>query len=252
MEGEAYAVYAEGGSQNTVSTMAKSRKSVAVEPSTVQDTFNLLRDSQGIGRGTTSILAGNSMASDGSDDEEEEEATFQLWESKKNIASYLISHVQKDADPMLLLVFTSDNESYMRSDLSRFDLLLECRKTMHESALPGGTALHLGHSRGATLQLRDLRALQDVQRPSLMVRTGAILVSIEPLKAIITRDRAFVVVPEGADDLLEPLLRHVRQSSADGLSSSAGRGSSSTSFEFVALEALLRTLVSHHTQEVQR
>jgi hypothetical protein len=59
-------------------------------------------------------------------------------------------------------------------------------------------------------------------------------------------------VPDGADDLLEPLLRHVRLSSADGLSSSAGRGSSSTSFEFVALEALLRTLVSHHTQEVQR
>jgi len=245
-------VYAEGASQNTGSTTAKSRKSVAVEPSTVQDTFNLLRDSQnsqGIGKGTTSILASDGS---GSDDEEEEEATFQLWESKKNIASYLISHVQKDADPMLLLVFTSDNESYMRSDLSRFDLLLECRKTMPESALPGGTALHLGHSRGATLQLRDLRALQDVQRPSLMVRTGAILVSIEPLKAIITRDRAFVVVPEGADDLLEPLLRHVRQNSADGLSSSAGRGGSSTSFEFVALEALLRTLVSHHTQEVQR
>ena len=187
------------------------------------------------------------VASDSSDDDNEEEATFQLWQTKRDLTTSLMSSMQKDADTMLVLVFTADNTSYMRSDLSRFDLLLECRKSVPDSALPGGTALHLGHSRGAALQLRDIRALQDVQRPSLMVRMGAIIVSIEPLNAIITHDRAFVVVPDGADDLLEPLLHRVRNGHSD-----SDAQAHNTAFEFLALEALLMTLVSHHKQQVQR
>ena len=131
----------------------------------------------------------DSGKSDGEDSQSDgEEAAFQLWDTKRKITSYLMSSMKADADLMVVLVFSEDNTCYMRSDLSRFDLLVECRKSVPETAHTGGTPLHLGHTHGAMLQLRDIRALQDVQRPSFMVRIGAILVSIEPLNAIITRD----------------------------------------------------------------
>lgn len=214
---------------------------ISVDPSTVQQVSRR----QGSGGAEGRAQRRSVGASDSSSDEEEEKATFQLWQTKRELTTSLMSSMQKDADTMLVLVFTADNTSYMRSDLSRFDLLLECRKSVPNSALPGGTALHLRHSRGAALQLRDIRALQEVQRPSLMVRMGAIIVSIEPLNAIITHDRAFVVVPDGADDLLEPLLHRVRNGHSDAQAHN-------TAFEFLALEALLMTLVSHHKQQVLR
>jgi hypothetical protein len=179
--------------------------------------------------------------SDASDDELEE-ATFQLWETKRHIASYLMSSKQREEDTMLVLVISADKTSHMRSDLSRFDLLNECRKSVPDGAMQHERAnLHLDHSRGAMLQLRDIRALQDVHHPSLMVRIGAILLSMDPLKAIITQDRAFVVVPDGADNLFEPLHRHIRQDQTQDVA-----------FEFLALEALLVTLVSYHKQVVHR
>ena len=188
----------------------------------------------------------DSGKSDGEDSQSDgEEAAFQLWDTKRKITSYLMTSMKADADLMVVLVFSEDNTCYMRSDLSRFDLLVECRKSVPETAHTGGTPLHLGHTHGAMLQLRDIRALQDVQHPSFMVRIGAILVSIEPLNAIITRDRAFVIVPDGADDLLEPLMNRLRHKHSDPQAQEVA-------FEFLALEALLVTLVTHHKQEVRR
>ena len=232
-------------SEDYLPTAADLRRpgAIPVDPSTVLEQIQIAtarRLSQLPQRGGDRVEQSDE---DEGEDEDEDESTFQLWEDKRSITSLLMSSMQKDADTMLVLVFTADNQSYMRSDMSRFDLLLECRKSVSENAVPGSSVLQLGHSRGAMLQLRDIRALQDVHRPSLMVRVGAIVVSIDPLNAIITHDRAFVMVPDGADDLLEPLLRRVRLGHSDA---------HKPTFEFLALEALLVTLWSHHRQEVQR
>jgi hypothetical protein len=184
----------------------------------------------------------NSSATDA---DAEDEATFQLWEDKRHMTSFLMSSLQRDTDSMLVLEFTANNKSYMRSGLSRFDLLRECRKSVPDSALQHGSVQQIRQYRGAVLQLRDIRALQDAHRPSLMVRLGAIIVTIDPLSAIITHDRAFVMVPDGADSLLEPLLKRVGHGHSDAQTQNIG-------FEFMALESLLVTLVSHHQQEVQR
>jgi hypothetical protein len=179
------------------------------------------------------------------DADAEDEATFQLWEDKRHMTSFLMSSLQRDTDSMLVLEFTANNTSYMRPGLSRFDLLRECRKSVPDSALQPGSVQQNRQYRGAVLQLRDIRALQDAHRPSLMVRLGAIVVTIDPLSAIITHDRAFVMVPDGADSLLEPLLKRVGHGHSDVHTQNIG-------FEFMALESLLVTLVSHHQQEVQR
>ena len=225
---------------------------IPVEPSTVQKEFTAHR-TEGLNRSPNLQFtrARSSLSiSEVSLGDDDEEAAFQLWDTKRKITSFLMSSMKADADTMLVLVFTADKKSYMRSDMSRFDLLLECRKAVPEDTHHARMPRHLGegschHTRGAMLQLRDIRALQDVQRPSLMVRAGAIVVSIEPLKAIITHDRSFVVVPEGADGLLGPLLNFVH----NGLSDPQAQH---VAFEFLALEALLVTLVRHHKQEVQR
>ena len=210
---------------------------IAVDPSTVHEQVEVA--ARRMDARPHSPSAGSSQT----DADAEDEATFQLWEDKRHMASYLMSSMQQDSDSMLVLEFTAENKSYMRPGLSRFDLLRECRKSVPDSAL--GPVQQRRHYRGAMLQLRDIRALQVAHRPSLMVRIGAIVVSIDPLNAIITHDRAFVMVPDGADSLLAPLLKRVGHGHSDA-------HTQNTAFEFVALESLLMTLVSHHQQEVKR
>jgi len=222
-------------------------RAIRVDPQTVNDVHRRLT---GRGRGTSAAPDETAESRASGDlqgpvhDGEREDASVQLWETKRNIAAYLMSSMQEGADTMpVLILAASDGAAYMRS-LTRFDLLLECRKSVPEDVIQQlpGAGLHLKHSRGAVLQLRDIRALQDVHHPSLMVRVGAIILSLAPLKAIITQERAFVVVPDGADSLFEPLLKRIRQETQ----------TPNGAFEFVALEALLVTLVTYYRHEVQR
>jgi len=120
----------------------------------------------------------------------------------------------KDHDPLLVLVFTRDMQSYMRTDLTRFDLLAACRASIpeEEEGLDGSPPD--GDAAAAALQLRDIRALQaraappspppsatqscssaeicaggaglqGITEPALLVRRGAIVLSLDPLNAIV-------------------------------------------------------------------
>ena len=50
-----------------------------------------------------------------------------------------------------------------------------------------------------------------VSEPALLVRRGCLIVSIDPINAVITATAAFVLPPDGADELLAPLLRRLRE-----------------------------------------
>ena len=141
---------------------------------------------------------------------------------------------------------------FCRPDMNRFELLEACRRSIPpppEGATTkgGGSAASGaggGHRRGkgGLLHLRDIRCLQGVSEPAILVRRDAIVVSLEPVKAIITCECCFVVLPDGADSVLEPLLGRLREGNKDE--------NVEMPFEFVALEALLVTLVNSHATEV--
>ncbi len=73
-------------------------------------------------------------------------------------------------------------------------------------------AHNLGAERGlpAILRLQDVQILQGVHEPALLARRGAIVVNLFPVRAIITAQKAFIILPDGADGWLEPFLTTLR------------------------------------------
>ena len=104
--------------------------------------------------------------------------------------------------------------------MNRFDLLSECRETI---LVPQDGALERSYSAekedkqfmSSSLQLRDLRILQGVRGPAIFVRRGAFVVSLDPLHAVITRVKAFVIIPEeNTDAIMQSLLTRYCQENA--------------------------------------
>jgi hypothetical protein len=56
------------------------------------------------------------------------------------------------------------------------------------------------------IQFHDLRHLENQfhthEEPTVIVRRHAVLISLNPLRAIVTADRLILIVPDGADSLL--------------------------------------------------
>uniref|UniRef100_A0A7S4KTB7 Magnesium transporter n=1 Tax=Guillardia theta TaxID=55529 RepID=A0A7S4KTB7_GUITH len=186
---------------------------------------------------------GTEDESDMSSEEEEDmerkplrSAGQEVLDRTSTMGEMMIQKMQTNPDQLVVLVLTSSYQSFMRSDMTRYDLLTECRRMLPQRQ----------EALGASLQLRDLRALQAGSESALLVRGGAIVLSCSPLNAVVTSQQAFVVVPDGADDLLEPLLHRVQK--LRGTEDSCGM----IDFEFVALEALLLTLYEHHRRIVSK
>ena len=67
---------------------------------------------------------------------------------------------------------------------------------------------------GGYLHPRDMRRLvtpfSSTNEPEIIVRRHVILLNMDPLRAIVLRDRLLVLVPDGADTILEQLEKRVR------------------------------------------
>jgi hypothetical protein len=83
---------------------------------------------------------------------------------------------------------------------------------------------------GGYLHPRDMRRLvtpfSASNEPELIVRRHVMLLNFDPLRAIILRDRLLVLVPDGADSLLENLEHRVRGGSMEVENSIFGSGGS--------------------------
>ncbi|KAL4137286.1 hypothetical protein PRIC2_000808 [Phytophthora ramorum] len=83
---------------------------------------------------------------------------------------------------------------------------------------------------------RDIRKMENAfsvtNEPRIVIRKQAILISADPLRAIVLRDECLVYVPDGADALLSVLKTKFVETARD----------SDAPFEFRALEALLATM----------
>jgi len=100
------------------------------------------------------------------------------------------------------------------------------------------------------IQYHDLRHLEHQfnphEEPTVLLRRHAVLMSLNPLRAVITADKLVLIVPNGADSLLYLLHEHMHSIVEDD--DVFGTGNTS-SFEIRAYKAMLATVTSLHTQE---
>lgn len=97
------------------------------------------------------------------------------------------------------------------------------------------------------LRLQDLRHIQDQfsihEEPTLIIRRHSVVLSLNPIRAIVTCEKLIVIVPDGADSLLLLLHDHLL-SMVDGKNKD-----DSFSNEYVFYQAVFSTLVALQTQE---
>ena len=174
---------------------------------------------------------------DGSDDEDDEGwAQFGAGSTETEAAQRDVgmqSLLETESQVLLIMQFSENGTSVMRTDLTRTHLLEICRndidphrtqraRTLSKSTSFGQIAelnreqppaehhessvsdLHSAAANSlANLHLRDLRYLQGVNDHHLMPRRGALVVSLGLMNVVITHRNAFFVVPDGADKLLQ-------------------------------------------------
>ncbi|KAG3115271.1 hypothetical protein PI124_g5653 [Phytophthora idaei] len=94
---------------------------------------------------------------------------------------------------------------------------------------------------------RDIRRMDNAfsvsNEPAIIIRKQAILISADPLRAIVMRDVCLVYVPDGADSLLSILKEQFSQ---------AARENAEDPYEFRALEALLATLARYFQTDYEK
>ncbi|ETI49937.1 hypothetical protein, variant [Phytophthora nicotianae CJ01A1] len=94
---------------------------------------------------------------------------------------------------------------------------------------------------------RDIRRMENAfsvsNEPAIIIRKQAILISADPLRAIVMRDVCLVYVPDGADSLLSILKEQFSQ---------AARENAEDPYEFRALEALLATLARYFQSDYEK
>ena len=96
------------------------------------------------------------------------------------------------------------------------------------------------------LQFRDLRCLQGITEPVIHVRKGALIVSLFPIRAIITSSNLYVVLSDGQDSELQPLVPRLRANEAPHID---GIGEMQVlPFELQTLDAVLYTVFQWHLQ----
>ena len=118
------------------------------------------------------------------------------------------------------------------------------------------------------LRIRDLRRLDfnlnPSEEPSFWVRKHAIMISIDPIRAVVMASRIIIIVPPGGmDKILDILERHLADCTADFRSSgklshnslnadeNEGQDEDMNQFEFTAIEAILATVSTLHNQQLK-
>ncbi|TDH65745.1 hypothetical protein CCR75_002025 [Bremia lactucae] len=94
---------------------------------------------------------------------------------------------------------------------------------------------------------RDIRRMENAfsvsNEPAIIIRKQAILMSADPLRAIVMRDGCLVYVPDGADSLLSILKNQFRETA---------RENAEDPYEFKAIEALLSTLARYFQADYEK
>ena len=115
------------------------------------------------------------------------------------------------------------------------------------------------------LRMRDLRRLDfnlnPSEEPSFWVRKHAVLISIDPIRAVVMASRIIIIVPPGGmDNILEILEKHLGDCLGNVGENNVGIGLDQdgsdkhdirhdNQFEITAFEAILATVSTLHNQQ---
>jgi len=96
-----------------------------------------------------------------------------------------------------------------RNDISRYVRIILDRP------LKNGEPQDPKIKRQFRVHVRDVRQLDETisisHEPAIIVRNGAILVRMDPFRAIVLRDRCLLLVPAGAEAVVDKVVRRLRE-----------------------------------------
>uniref|UniRef100_A0A7S0EXJ1 Magnesium transporter n=1 Tax=Hanusia phi TaxID=3032 RepID=A0A7S0EXJ1_9CRYP len=171
-------------------------------------------------------------------------------QSEPKILPEISNHSNKVEDCLTVLEVLHDMQSHIRFDVNRSQILEFCLlssslvvdSTVFEQDLKQ-LVINAWNAQTSVVQLRDIRFVMSKSEPVILIRQGVILVSFDPIKAVISCRKSFVIIPEGADEVLEPLKRRLAAVQNDSKLNSIP-------FEFGCLEAILITLAALKKRDV--
>eukprot|EP00924_Labyrinthula_sp_SR-Ha-C_P016164 maker-scaffold_4-snap-gene-21.2-mRNA-1 protein AED:0.02 eAED:0.02 QI:36/1/1/1/1/1/3/6/426 len=162
---------------------------------------------------------------------------------KKRSFTAIKENLIKRQNTLLILQFNEDG-GHMFRELRRDDILKEARK-----GIPSIPELTASEALNGTLKARDIRLLDssfsNSHDPEIVVRKFAVLVNLPPIKSLVLNDKCFVLVPQGADSILGPLMDRLRQKPPD-------ERQGVDTFNFRAMEAIFITVVQILDAELQK
>lgn len=144
---------------------------------------------------------------------------------------------------LLILEFKSTGEHCFR-EMKREQILNEARM-----AIPSKSITNIKKSKSVgTLRARDMRILDTSfscsHDPSIVVRRHSILVNLPPIKSLIIFDKCYIVVPNGADSILAPLMEKLQHKSSQ-------ETHGFESFDLKSIEAIFQTVSLKLDKELQ-
>jgi hypothetical protein len=123
------------------------------------------------------------------------------------ISDHLIKNKRNDKNEVMIMEIDSNGDSNIKQ-LSLRDLLLfvDSKASIIDENIESVTS---APDMVSCLQHRDLRRLDfhynAEEQPIVIVRRHAVLIAFDPLRAIIMADRMIIIVPPGADSILNTL-----------------------------------------------
>jgi len=128
------------------------------------------------------------------------------------ISDHLIKNKRNDKNEVMIMEIDSNGDSNIKQ-LSLRDLLLyvDSKASIIDENIESVTS---APDMVSCLQHRDLRRLDfhynAEEEPIVIVRRHAVLIAFDPLRAIIMADRMIIIVPPGADSILNTLQEQMR------------------------------------------
>ena len=124
---------------------------------------------------------------------------------------------EKDSSPPVIELEATDADE-IHDSRRKVKFNASIRSLRPEPPSAGGNVTYRERL-GGYLHPRDMRRLvtpfSSSNAPELMVRRHVVLMNCDPLRAIVLRDRLLVLVPDGADSILEQLTKRIGESRKD-------------------------------------
>jgi len=153
---------------------------------------------------------------------------------------------------LVLEISSSLQNQYYTTSLRELLNHIRCECEYIDKEREGETCSKPRLSNSLRLRGRDFRHLEESLRstisdPGILIRRHLVLISMDPMRAIVTSNKIFLVIPDGADNvlyILEQSLHTWERDTSDKESDNGYESFSKVPFELRAYEAIFYTLVA--------